>query len=444
MKKIMLALVLILLIAGIGAPIFNGMMIERVVKNVVDNINTGYAATGADIELRIVQYDRSFLSSKIQLEILPGALGKVYGIEKLVLIERAKHGILGITSTTSLEKNPWFSTFVKNELGGKNPLDIQTRYDVLGNIKTRLTLEGFSIKKGAGLVDVLPAHFLIQSDKEVKNLIFKGNWEGIIAPGKIKLARVSLDSTQEKITPYIWQGKTSISSDHISLDDGQQLIEIAGFTADTTMAYDKKTNSISLEMAPGITRIKSQGKTGLDLFVRLVINKIDAQGYEEIVKIYSRSMNDTMKNIGSQQPPEDMADHIKERMAQQISRTAPQLIVACEKLLKKGLEIKISDLRAQLPQGKIKGDISLSLKHDMTMIQFIPIAMQPWAALELFSLKSDISIPQRLTGDNPNLLSPVYPGMQTGLFLKMEDNLIHRAETREGKLFVNGQEVLFN
>jgi len=444
MKKIMLSLVLILVIAGIGAPIFNGMMIERVVKNAVDNINTRYADTGADIALRIVQYDRNFLSSKIQWEICTGALGRVYGIENIVLIERAKHGILGITSTTSLEKNKWFSTVVENELEGKNPLDIQTRYNVLGNIKSSLTLDGFSIKERAGLVDVLPAHFFIQSDKEVKNLILKGNWEGIIAPGKIKLAGISLDSTQDKITPYIWQGKTSISADHISLDNGQKLIEIEGFTSDTTVAYDKKTNSISLEMAPGITRIKFQGNTGRDLFVRLGINKVDAQGYEEIVKIYSRAVNDTIKSIGSQQPAEDMADYIKERMEQQISRTAPQLIPACEKLLKKGLEIKIADLRAQLPQGKIKADISLSLKQDMTMIQFIPIALQPSAALNIFSLKSDISIPHRLTGDNPNLLSPVYPGMQTGLFLKIKDNLIHSAETREGKLFVNGQQVRFN
>lgn len=444
MKKIMLSLVLILLIAGIGAPIFNGMMIERVVKNAVDNINTRYADTGSDIRLRIVQYDRNFLSSKIQWEIYPGALGRVYGIEKVILIERAKHGILGTTSTTSLEKNRWFSTFVKNELEGKNPLDIQTRYDVLGNIKSSLTLDGFSIKKEDELVDILPAHFFIQSDKEVKNLIFKGNWEGIIAPGKIKLAGVSLDSTQDKITSYIWQGKTSISADHISLDDGQNLFEIAGFTSDTTVAYDKKTDSISLEMAPGITRIKFQGDTGRDLFVRLCINKIDARGYEEIVKIYSRAVNDTIKSIESQQPAEDMTDYIMERMEKQISKTAPQLITACEKLLRKGLEIKIADLRAQLPQGKIKGDISLSLSQDMTMIQFIPIAMQPSAALELFSLKSDICIPHGLTGDNPNLLSPVYPGMQTGLFLKKGDNLIHSAETREGKLFVNGQEVLFN
>ena len=449
MKKILLTLVLMLMIAGIGAPIFNGMMMERVVKNAIDHINAGYADTGTDIEIKIVQYDRNFLSSKIQWEISPGYLGRIYGIENIVLIQRAEHGIFGITSKTNLEQNKWFSTFIETKLDGKNPLDIQTRYEVLGNITSTLTLDNFSIREGDGIVNILPAHFFIQSDKEVKNLIFKGNWEGMTAPGKIKLAGVSLDSTQDKISTYIWQGKTSISADHISLDDGQKHIEIAGLTSGATMAYDKKTNSISLEMTHGISSIKSQGDTGRDLFVRLSINKMDAQGYEDLVKIYSRAVNNTIKNIArSQQPPEDMTgyipDHIKKRMEKQVSRIAPQLITACEKVLKKGFEIKIADLRAQIPQGNVKGDISLSLKQDMTMVQFIPVAMQPGAALDIFSLKSDISLPHGLAGDNPNLLSPVYPGMQTGLFLKKGNKLIHSAETRDGKLFVNGQEVLFN
>lgn len=445
MKKILLALVLILVIAGIGSPIFSGMMMERVVKNAVDTINSTHGDTGSDIRLSIVQYDRNFLSSKIQWKIGLGSLGRIYGIDNIVLIERARHGILGITSKTSLEKNKWFSRFIENQLKGKNPLDIQTRYEVLGNITSTLTLEGFSIKKGAGLVDILPAHLFIQSDKKVKNFIFKGNWEGMTAPGKIKLAGVSLDSTQNKISPYIWQGKTSISAEHISLDDGQKHMEITGATSDTTISYDKKENSISLGMAYGIASIKSQENTIEDAFVRLGINRIDAQGYEDLVKIYSREANHIMKNIArSQQPPDDMPGHIKEMMGRQMGRIAPQLIAACEKLLKKGFEIKIADLKARLPQGEIKGDISLSLNQDMTMVQFIPIAMQPAAALELFSFKSDICIPHGLTGDNPNLLSPVYPGMQTGLFLKKEDNLIHSAKTRDGKLFVNGQEVLFN
>ena len=54
--------------------------------------------------------------------------------------------------------------------------------------------------------------------------------------------------------------------------------------------------------------------------------------------------------------------------------------------MKHGLEIQISELEAKLPQGQIKGDFSLGLKKDMTMV--------------------------------------------------------HNAETRNGKLFLNGEELI--
>ncbi len=80
----------------------------------------------------------------------------------------------------------------------------------------------------------------------------------------------------------------------------------------------------------------------------------------------------------------------------------------------------------------------------MTLTRFISIMMQPAAVLDVFLLKSDISLPCELVGDNPWLRTPIYSGMQTGFFIKDKDNLIHTAETKAGKLFLNEKEVLLN
>ena len=143
---------------------------------------------------------------------------------------------------------------------------------------------------------------------------------------------------------------------------------------------------------------------------------------------------------GSQQTPYEMSQTLEDELL----KIGPRLIGPAEQMLKKGLEIEIAGLKAQLPQGKIKGDLSLSLNKDMTMAQFIPIAMRPGAALDVFSLKSDLTLPARLTGDNPRLLFPAFEGMETGLFISDGENLVHHAETRDGKLFVNEKEVVLN
>jgi hypothetical protein len=121
-----------------------------------------------------------------------------------------------------------------------------------------------------------------------------------------------------------------------------------------------------------------------------------------------------------------------------------QMMAAYEKLLKKGLEIKISDLNVKLAGGEINGDLTLQLLKDMTFMQFAPIVGQPELLFDIFYLKTDLSLPVNLVGENPKLLSPVYPGMQTGLFVKDGENLVHQAETVNSKFIINGKEVVLS
>ncbi len=84
------------------------------------------------------------------------------------------------------------------------------------------------------------------------------------------------------------------------------------------------------------------------------------------------------------------------------------------------------------------------LKKDMTIAQFYPILAQPSHALEVFFLKSNLSLPSAMVGNRPDLTMPVFPGMQTGLFRQEGEAFFHQAETRENKLYLNGEEVLLN
>jgi len=125
-----------------------------------------------------------------------------------------------------------------------------------------------------------------------------------------------------------------------------------------------------------------------------------------------------------------------------MKRNVPQFVSGLEKLLKKDFEIRMSKLNLELPQGKIKGRFSLGLKQDVTMVQCLMLAAQPDLALDIFFLQSDISLPLALVGDRQDLIFPMFQGMKTGLFVHGGDRLTHRAETRDNRLYLNGQEVV--
>ncbi|MBC2703672.1 DUF945 family protein [Desulfobacula sp.] len=441
MKKIIITVVLIIIFAGAGTPIFSGLMMERIVKRSFGDINQMHADTGSDVSVEISQYDRGFTSSQIEWKIRLGTLKAFYGVEEIVFVDRADHRFTNVVSKTSLEKNKWFTDFVNDKLDGKNPLDIKTEYKLSGNIESTLTLDAFSFKDGNDVIEIKPGLMFVSLGKGVNNILSEMTWAGCLIPGKIRMENLSFNSKMEKISTYIWDGKLSFAVEDIKADDGKEGFGFSNLKCDHTLDYNKEEHSLSIRMGYGIDSITSGKNTINDAFVRIGLNRMDAGGYEDFMAVYSQGINDIMEEIAaSQQHP----DKIKKAVEKQMADSGLQMVGVYEKLLKKGFEIQISDLRAQLPQGKIKGDVTLSLKKDMTMLQFIPIMMQPAAALDIFLLKSDVSLPYKLVGDNQMLLVPVYPGMQTGLFIKDGDNLIHKAETKDGKLLLNGKEVLLN
>jgi uncharacterized protein YdgA (DUF945 family) len=248
-----------------------------------------------------------------------------------------------------------------------------------------------------------------------------------------------MNSKMEKLSTYIWNGNVALSAENIQAENEKGRFELSNVKFEYHQDFEKEENALSVKMGYGAGRIVGGLNQIKDAFVQIGINHIDSNGFEEFMDLYSQIMVSVMGELSEEsgKDPEEKKKDMEKRFA----ALGLQMVGAYEKLLKQGLEIQISDLKATLPQGRIKGNFALGLKKDMTMVQFAPLAMQPALALDIFSLKSDLSLPLELVGENPKLLQPLFPGMQTGLFVKKGNDMIHHAETQNGKLFLNGLEL---
>jgi hypothetical protein len=441
MRKIILAIGLIIVLTGAGTPIFSGLMMERIVKQSFDEINQQHVEKGSDLFVEIGQYDRNYSSSKIEWKLKLGALKSVYGVEEIVFIDRADHGFSSVISKTSLEKNKWFIDFVNNKLDGKNPLEIKTEYKLSGDIESTLVVDAFSFIDGNDVIDIKPGHMVLALEKGLKNIFSDMIWAGCTIPGKFNMETLSLSSKIEKNSTYIWSGKTSFAINKMKAENGKTPFEMTNLKCDYELNFNQPDNVLSIGLGNSIKSITTgQGKIQ-DIFSKIHINNINAMGYEEFMASYSQILNNAMAQI---EAAKTHPDTMKKVFEKQMASIGLQLLGAYENFLKKGFEIQITDVRAQLPQGNIKGDIILSLKKDVTMATLVPMVIQPSKALDIFYLKSNVKMPYELFGENHMLLSQIYPGMQTGLFLKEGENVIHKAETVDGKLLLNGKEVLLN
>ena len=207
------------------------------------------------------------------------------------------------------------------------------------------------------------------------------------------------------------------------------------------LGLNEDRSKINGEALFSIDGIKTDRQTVDKASVRLAANGLDVEGYETFMQMYTRNMSQV---LGSMAAMDENSEEVAEAMKKQMAAVGLQMIAAYEKMLKQGLEFKVSDLDVQLGDGQIKGDMTLRLLKDMTFMQFAPVVSQPELLFDIFYLKSNLSLPEHLIGENPKLVDPLYPGMQTGLFVKDGDNLVHAAETIDGKLMLNNREMILS
>ena len=441
MKKIIGGVVILLIVAGVCAPFVNGLVMEKIVMQFQNDLNEMYADAGSGVTFEIVKYDRNFSSSEIEWSIKLGSLASIYGVDEIILIDRAEHGFIGVETKTSLEKNQWFVDLLNDNLDGKNPLNITTTYKLSGKIKSIIDIAAFSFQKDNETVDFRPGRVVTECGEGLTHLFSEAIWEGLSVSDKVMMDGFSLIYDLDKISTYIWDGEISYRVENIKINDLGGNFELMNFKGEYSLDFDKKKNILSTGGEVKIDNLVTGNKKVKDTFFRLESNNIDAQGYEEFMKLYTQAAYSVVDDMSAAKEDPEKVNKV---LAEQMATTGLQMIAACEKILKKGLEIKISDLHAQLPEGKITGNIELKLNQDVTFVQLATIATQPNLAFDILSLQSDLSFPAELAGDNTMLVSPVYQGMQTGLFVEDGENLVHRAQTKNGKLLLNGKEVVFN
>ena len=429
MKK---AGIIVLLLIGIIAalPWVNGIVMERIVRNGLARMNRNAPASGVRYDL--VSYYRGYAGTVAEWKMDLGSMAPLAGTREIFFTERASHGWTAITSETSLEKNEWYARWAADR--GRDPLTIRTRYAAFGPVVTKITLDALPLETGKRSLAVGALDLVVTADPSFDHVTAKGNWKGMSEDGRKVLGKVSFDSDMEKVPGAVWQGRSRMVADSFNSDDPALALSNLEFTTDVTADKGAGHMDIAVNIAAEDVSMNGNFPSGWSLGFK--IKKMDIRAYQDLQSYYgelARRMAPVLSDPGV--PPEEREDLLKNA----IRENQFQAVARMEKMLKKGFGLEISPLDVTLPQGRIRGNLSLRLLRDMTLAGFLPVALRPDLALEIFSLDSRLEMPGEF--ETPNLTAPLFPGMKTGLFVLKDGRLFHQAMTRDGKLYLNDQAV---
>ncbi len=440
MKRIIGAALGIAALVVIGAPLVNGMLMERVIRSTHQEANALYDESGSGASLEITRYDRGYRSSEIEWTLHLGQLNTLYGVEEIRFVDRARHRLTGIESATSLEKNQWYSDLVATHFNGRDPLSITTIYRLTGDIESTIEMAPVSLLVEDEQLRIGPGQLRVTSDSEFSVIRTEASLQHAAADD-IALEGLSIDSTLAKISTYIWDGTVQLTIDRGRLADEESVLEVRGFTGTYGLDADQRLGRLSVSVGLAADALQAGINEVKRPLLRLEVNNLDAAGYENYLEAYSDLAGHVLEELAFHGTDHDAG---QEALKRTMTMAGIQLLAAGERLLKKDLQIRVTELSAGLPSGEIKGTMNFHLLDDLSFMQLAPLANQPSLAFRLFALKSALSMPAALADDPELLTAPLYPGMPTGLFQRDGQRLVHQAETRDGKLFLNGQEVILD
>ncbi len=392
--------------------------------------------------MKILEYDRGLFSSRVKwcIENPNGFPGSETA--QLVLVDQGAHGFFSVNSQTNLEENPWYIQWVNTRLNGKDPLSIRTRFSLTGTMGSTIHMNAFSIEDKEKMVDVHALDFDVSTGKGFETLDAKGRWEGLSQGSELVMGPVTFTSDLYRLTDMIWAGKNTFSLEQLKINDGKSdPVDLSGLTVnfDTSASEDKK--SITMATDFHVDRIELGGKPLSDWGATFKLKQMDMASVEQLMVLYSDIMTQAgqrLEKTGGN--PGDFQETLKDEMA----RNTPQLMAALNGLLKKGLGMEITGLDIDLPEGKVSGNLDLSLKKDLDPSNLFIFAIQPDMMFSFFDLDAQLSLPYALAGGIPNLTEPLLPGMATGLFVIQGDLLSLDMHIKEEKLFLNGNQVVLN
>ncbi len=434
MKKFIFGIVIIAALGLVAMPFINGILTENMVNKLVSNANQYYQDTKAEMKVEIVSYERGISNSTIEWHLNLGEYGIFYGTDTIIFVEHLKHGYTHVTSETNLEKNPWYNELLKKNNITKDPLHIRTKYTLSGNITSQLQLDSFVVAVDKEPLTIKPAKLTIGWTPDLKHFTSEGQWDGFFIDKKVSGGKITLTSDTTLHSTFLASGTMQFTFAGITVQEENETAKIQGIKGSSLVDFNAKENSITFKGDCSIEKAMIPEKTIEDIAGSLVLSGLDATAYQEAVQGYMNFVSNFMKEIKGD--PKTTEEYLSKNMAE----LSAQMVNMYEKICKSGLEFSLNDIKATLPEGKILGNAKITLLQDLSMGAFMLIAANPSEALNYIALKTQLQFPKAL-GNAARLTSPIYPGMQTGLFVEDGNNLKHSAETRDKKLFINGEEI---
>lgn len=410
MKKIIIVVGILVAFLLAGMPFITGLVTEKTLKNAVVTINQRQEQNGLS---EITEIDRGYLNSKYKFRwtppVLPAEIEDVIG-SNIEYTCDAKHGMTSVNYQCQLGTLEAYTEFVNSYLSGKDPLSINGKVSIFGNVSQTITLDEFTVVEEGETLLVRAGELIIDTDVEFQHYDVEGEFGGLLikAPeSNVNIGNVTIggDIRAEEDglhTGVLKLGLAKVESDEVNMKG--MSINASSQASLENIDFDYLISVDQLNIVEALEEIELD-----NLKVHFIGNGLDRQAVAEMNKQFSE-----LANQGSEIEPQQMA----------------VLLPLMESLLKKDLSLWF-DMEADYQKQPFKTDLTMTLLEKITLAELSVVAYDPESLLDKMQASMNVVMPNTIIDKAPllqqklpssPLYKPVSGGYQSSIVLQ-KDNI---------------------
>jgi uncharacterized protein YdgA (DUF945 family) len=430
LKKLIIALVLLIAVLAVGAPYYTGKVAETETMKLVDKINASSTEYGLT---EILSYDRGIRSTSARYKYTPPTNFAEFANQFGDIVYRcdSDHGITGIDYSCELEGESTYSKFVAEHLDGKDPISVFGSISMFGGFTQSISLdqvEGIDID-GATL-NLPDALVSISTDANASEFYMSGNSDAFEMQGNgetFSVGKMTLEVDFVRVVESLFTGDMLMKVEHFSTKGALGETSVKGLSVLSNASDQGDTlSSKVLFSADQVSSSGSPFESISNINVGVDFKGLDKQSVIEYQAFTEQLQQDSLAALSN--PDEPQADPM---------HTA-QLMPILEGMLKRGLEIS-TNLSADFDGKPNKVALDLKLLDSLTIEQLSLFMSKPDDALKKIHLLLDASFDKGLVDSQPMAAAFI---AESPLVAADNDNYSLNLELGE-KIELNGKVMSF-
>ena len=437
MKRWLVVLLIALAVLVLVSPGIVGRMAE---KNLEENIEWA-ESEAVGIAVQTESFDRGWFTSEGRHRVaLTGsafrdALRSYQNetgnedLPSLIIDTRVDHGLVPVGSLNrdsgSLMPGlaSMISTFQVDPGNGEPvglPATLYSNVGLTGAASLRFLLDGGEFQSEDVQIEWLGADIDVQANNTMGAYVIDGRLEPFTISGygeAVDIGAVTVSADQLKSDYGFYVGTADLDIESLVAESSTA----PGTIGNISFSADARIDAARLSLASNATidEIVVPGMGEMDFALALSLHRLDAAAIQVINEAFKEAQ-------GAINPEEALAELF------------PQIEPELQKIVAAGAEIRIDQLDATLPQGKVMMSMNVNVPEGDGVADF------SWGSVFLnMTASADIRMPASLF-DMLQMMNPEAGGLiAMGIMIRDGEDYVMNADFENGKLLINGAPLPF-